>query len=181
MNKFHHSVYRKAHRSFRINAPLHRNGCTVYFRMSAPFGRNLQQLSDQWLSCENPQTESIIQEFASPDQTWTSFSALPLVIMYNTNVVTYRELPVGWESLLEPRWKGRVALVDPKVSGIGGFALAAAHITGPDQEDYVKKLAENQKNCLTLRMQSYIILNVSLRGSLCSLTLDLFCISPARN
>ena len=59
----------------------------------------LEQFSDQWLSCENPQTESIIQEFASPDQTWTSFSALPLVIMYNTNVVTYRELPVGWESL----------------------------------------------------------------------------------
>ena len=103
----------------------------------------LEQFSDQWLPCENPQTESIIQEFASPDQTWTSFSALPLVIMYNTNVVTYRELPVGWESLLEPRWKGRVALVDPEVSGIGGFALAAAHITGPDQEDYVKKLAEN--------------------------------------
>ena len=103
----------------------------------------LEQLSDQWLSCENSQTESIIQEFASPDQTWTSFSALPLVIMYNTNVVTYRELPVGWESLLEPRWKGRVAFVDPEVSGIGGFALAAAHITGPDQEDYVKKLAEN--------------------------------------
>ena len=103
----------------------------------------LEQFSDQWLPCQNPQTESIIQEFASPDQTWTSFSALPLVIMYNTNVVTYRELPVGWESLLEPRWKGRVAFVDPEVSGIGGFALAAAHITGPDQEDYVKKLAEN--------------------------------------
>ena len=27
----------------------------------------LEQLSDQWLSCENPQTKSIIQEFASPD------------------------------------------------------------------------------------------------------------------
>ena len=50
MNKFHHSVYRKAHRSFRINAPLHRNGCTVYFRMSAPFGRNLQSVgaSGSW-------------------------------------------------------------------------------------------------------------------------------------
>lgn len=42
MNKLHHSVYRKAHRSFRINAPLHRNSCTVYFRIDAPFDRNLQ-------------------------------------------------------------------------------------------------------------------------------------------
>lgn len=103
----------------------------------------LEQFSDWWLPCENPQTESIIQEFASPDQTWTSFSALPLVIMYNTNVVTYRELPVGWESLLEPRWQGRVALVDPEMSGIGGFALTAAHITCPDRENYAKELAEN--------------------------------------
>ena len=45
MNKLHHSVYRKAHRSFRINAPSHRNSCTVYFRMSAPFGWNLQSIS----------------------------------------------------------------------------------------------------------------------------------------
>ena len=103
----------------------------------------LDQFSDLWIPCENPQTEAIIQEFASSDQTWTSFSALPLVIMYNTNVVTYRELPVGWESLLEPRWKGRVAFVDPEISGIGGFALAAAHITCQDREDYAKELAAN--------------------------------------
>ena len=103
----------------------------------------LEQFSDQWLPCENPQTESIIQEFASTDQTWISFSALPVVIMYNTNVVTYRELPVGWESLLEPRWRGRVAFVNPELSGIGGFALTAAHITCPDREKYVEELAEN--------------------------------------
>lgn len=103
----------------------------------------LEQFSDQWLPCENPQTESIIQEFASTDQTWVSFSALPVVIMYNTNVVTYRELPVGWESLLEPRWRGRVAFVNPELSGIGGFALTAAHITCPDREKYVEELAEN--------------------------------------
>lgn len=103
----------------------------------------LDQFSDLWISCDNPQTESIIQEFASTDQTWISFSALPLVIMYNTNVVTYRELPVDWESLLEPRWRGRVAFVDPEMSDIGGFALTAAHLTCPDRENYVGELAKN--------------------------------------
>lgn len=103
----------------------------------------LEQLSDQWLSCENPQTESIIQEFASPDQTWTSFSALPLVIMYNTNVVTYRELPVGWESLLEPRWQGRVAFADPEQSDVSALALAAAMLSSQSGEDYMERLAEN--------------------------------------
>ena len=46
MNKLHHSVYRKAHRSFRISAPLHRNSYTVYFGMGAPFDRNLQRMGD---------------------------------------------------------------------------------------------------------------------------------------
>ena len=40
-------VLKKAHRSFRINAPLHRNSFTVYFRMSAPFDRNLQRCPEK--------------------------------------------------------------------------------------------------------------------------------------
>ena len=61
--------------------------------------------------------------------------------MYNTNVVTYRELPVGWASLLEPRWKGRVAFADPEKSDISLTALAAAALVSPEKEQYVQELA----------------------------------------
>ena len=46
--------------------------------------------------------------------------------LYNTNVVTYRELPTGWDSLLEPRWKGRVAVPDPLKSDMAASVLTEA-------------------------------------------------------
>lgn len=68
---------------------------------------------------------------------WTGYSAVSFVILYNTNVVTYRELPTGWDSLLEPRWKGRVAVPDPLKSDMAASVLTEAaktakrRISGP--------------------------------------------------
>ena len=89
------------------------------------------------------QEEFINETFRSPDHSWTSFSALPLVIMYNTNVVTYRELPEGWMSLLEPRWKGRIAFLDPEISDMYSNALVTAVQTCADTSDYLPRLMVN--------------------------------------
>lgn len=40
--------------------------------------------------------------------------------------MTYRELPTGWDSLLEPRWKGRVAVPDPLKSDMAASVLTEA-------------------------------------------------------
>ena len=80
----------------------------------------LEQTKEHWQVYKSPEAAFITDSFQCEDNRWTSFSALPLVIMYNTNVVTYRELPVGWNSLLEPRWKGRIAFVDPRRSDVFG-------------------------------------------------------------
>lgn len=92
---------------------------------------------------ESSQAEFINESFCSRDHCWTSFSALPLVIMYNTNVVTYRELPEGWMSLLEPRWKGRIAFLDPEISDMYSNALVTAVQTCPDTGDYLPRLIVN--------------------------------------
>lgn len=47
---------------------------------------------------------------------WTPFSSLPVVLIYNTRLVSSGEL-TGWADLLSPRWKGRIAFADPAVSG----------------------------------------------------------------
>lgn len=96
-----------------------------------------------WLPYESSQSEELDARYGSTEHVWTGFSVLPLVIMYNTNVVTYRELPVGWESLLEPRWQGHVAFTDPEQSDVSVTALAAALLACPDRPDYLKVLAEN--------------------------------------
>lgn len=92
---------------------------------------------------ESSSAELINDLFRSRDHSWTSFSALPLVIMYNTNVVTYRELPEGWMSLLEPRWKGRIAFLDPVKSDMYSNALVTAVETCAGEEAYLQRLMGN--------------------------------------
>ena len=103
----------------------------------------LEAYEDLWEPYESTQKSMIAEKFCSPEHKWTAFSVLPLVIMYNTNVVTYRELPVGWDSLLEPRWQGRVAFADPEVSDESQTALAAAAIASSERENYPGALAAN--------------------------------------
>lgn len=71
------------------------------------------------------------------------FITSPLVIIYNTNVVTYRELPVGFHSLTEPQWKNKIGFVNPELSEIYKIALAFAANTSSNAKEYQKDLLEN--------------------------------------
>ena len=75
---------------------------------------------------------------------WTGYSTVSFVILYNTNVVTYRELPTSWDSLLEPRWKGRVAVPDPLKSDMAAAALTEA-AQNSEKEEFLDFLAENMQ------------------------------------
>lgn len=103
----------------------------------------LEQSKEHWQVYKSPEAAFITESFQCEDNRWTSFSALPLVIMYNTNVVTYRELPVGWNSLLEPRWKGRIAFMDPRRSDVYSAALVTAVHTWGKRGDYLEQFMEN--------------------------------------
>ncbi len=119
------------------------------------FGVSVELLDEYrslWLPYESSQSEDLDARYSSAEHAWTGFSVLPLVIMYNTNVVTYREVPVGWESLLEPRWQGRVAFADPEQSDVSATALAAALLACPDRPDYLKVLAENVNGAVSDRV-----------------------------
>lgn len=77
--------------------------------------------------------------------TWTGYSAISFVVLYNTNVVTYRELPTSWDSLLEPRWEGRVAMPDPLKSDMAAAVLAEA-AKNSEKEEFLDLLAENMQD-----------------------------------
>lgn len=110
------------------------------------FGVTIETLESRkalWKPYESPESLHIPERFRSADHSWTSFSTLPLVIMYNTKVVTYREIPTGWSSLLEPRWKGRVAFADPENSDIYAYAMMAAVQSYPEHDTYLKRFLDN--------------------------------------
>jgi iron(III) transport system substrate-binding protein len=48
---------------------------------------------------------------------WIGESPLPMVIMYNTNLVPANLVPTKWEDVLRPEFKGKIAMADPNRSG----------------------------------------------------------------
>ncbi len=62
--------------------------------------------------------------YLCPDGSWTPFSILPVVLIYNPVLVRVNP-PEGWESLLDPVWRGRIAFASPTVSGASYTALAS--------------------------------------------------------
>ncbi|HWI62812.1 MAG TPA: ABC transporter substrate-binding protein [Symbiobacteriaceae bacterium] len=51
------------------------------------------------------------------DNLWYGYNALPMVIAYNKNLVKDAEAPKGWKDLLDPKWKGKLAMADANKSG----------------------------------------------------------------
>ncbi len=58
----------------------------------------------------------------SPDGIWTPFSALPVVLVYNSKLVEEKQI-TGWSDLLRPAFQGRIAFADPEISGSSFTAL----------------------------------------------------------
>ncbi len=62
--------------------------------------------------------------YASPSDSYTVFSKLPVVFVYNTKRVLKEEAPRSWEELLNEEWRGEIAFTDPDKSGSAYTALS---------------------------------------------------------
>lgn len=79
----------------------------------------------------------------SSDGSYSPFSQLPVVLIYNTKLVRMNP-PTGFDSLLDPAWKGKIAFADPAVSGSGYTALCTFLQALPgDREENLKNFARN--------------------------------------
>lgn len=72
----------------------------------------------------SPNAKDFDSRFVGKDNVWTGTSPLPMVIMYNKNLVKPEDVPAAWEDLLDPKWKGRIAYADPTRSGSSFTILA---------------------------------------------------------
>ena len=66
------------------------------------------------------------------------------VIAYNTNLVKSEQSPQSVLDLADPKWKGQVAMADPRF-GTTSFHVAALYVTLGDQEadEFFRKLKAN--------------------------------------
>ena len=87
--------------------------------------------------------ESIEPRYRSTDGSYSPFSALPVVLIYNTKLVRMNP-PTGFASLLDPAWRGKIAFADPAVSGSSYTGLCTLLQALPgDREENLKSFAAN--------------------------------------
>jgi iron(III) transport system substrate-binding protein len=58
-----------------------------------------------------------IRQYNDPDGSYTITAAALMVIAYNTTLVSEKDAPKNWTDLLDPKWKGKVSIGHPAVSG----------------------------------------------------------------
>jgi iron(III) transport system substrate-binding protein len=76
--------------------------------------------------------------FTDKDGYWTSVYSIPRVMAYNTTLVKADAAPKSYDDLLQPKWKGGVALSNSAVLWYAGFLKYYGDEKG---RDYMKKLS----------------------------------------
>ena len=80
--------------------------------------------------------------FQDPDGISFGWRAFPIVIQYNSKLLSSGEAPKSWKDLLDPKWKGKLVTAHPGYSGsIATYMLALVNLHG---WDYFKQLAQNR-------------------------------------
>ena len=103
---------------------------------------------------------NVIPELVPPDRAnnprTVSISPWPI----NTNLVPPDQEPKTWSDLLDPKWKGKLEMDDPRGSGPGGTILSGMEVLyGIDNVDSETRRAEH-----VLRHPGWAIARRSARG-----------------
>lgn len=80
----------------------------------------------------SPNAEGIPAALVDTEGYWTGFSARIRVIAYNTTLVKPADAPQSVFDLADPRWRGQVAIADPRF-GSTSFHVAALYAAAGDE------------------------------------------------
>lgn len=112
--------------------------------------------------------EAIAANLRDAEDAWTPFSALPVVLIYNTKLVDPAALR-GWEDLQRPEFSGKIAFADPTKSGSSFTALVTGlHACG---EETMRSVARNMKG-LQLGSSGEVLSAVANGSCLVGITLE---------
>src|SRR5215203_239619 len=75
---------------------------------------------------KSPSASGIPAALVDPEGSWTGFSARIRVIAYNTKLVKADDAPRSVLDLADPKWRGQVAIADPRF-GSTSFHVAALY------------------------------------------------------
>ncbi|HEX2386661.1 MAG TPA: extracellular solute-binding protein, partial [Candidatus Binatia bacterium] len=92
-----------------------------------------------------PSSEKFPAKFKEKDGMITPWRALPISILYNTEMVKPNELPKTLDDLLSPKWTGKISMPDPtRHTTTAQFLWNLSKFKGDKWLDYVKALAKQK-------------------------------------
>lgn len=102
--------------------------------------------------------------FNDPDGYWTGFSARLRVIVYNSKLVKPEDAPRSVFDLADPKWKGQVAIADPRF-GTTSFHVAAIYAELGDEraDEFFRRLKANDVKIVAANS---VVLDAVARGEL---------------
>jgi iron(III) transport system substrate-binding protein len=87
---------------------------------------------------------------------WIPNNVVPMVLMYNTKLVSASEAPHGWRDLADPRWKGKLAYAAPDKSGSAYTQLATMVAVFGDNDAGWKTIERIMRNARILQSSGYV-------------------------
>jgi iron(III) transport system substrate-binding protein len=92
----------------------------------------------------SPNAEGIPAVLVDHEGYWTGFSARLRVIAYNTKLVTPEAAPRSVFDLADPKWRGQVAIADPRFGSTSFHVAALYAIAGDEKMDgFFRRLKAN--------------------------------------
>ena len=91
---------------------------------------------------KSSQVDQVIPELATAAGDLNSRTISIFAIMVNTNLVPAGQEPKSWNDVLDPKWRGKIAMDDPRGSGPGGTILSPMELIYG--LDWSEKLGANQ-------------------------------------
>jgi len=89
----------------------------------------------------SPEREKVAAALRDKQGYWTGVYWNLEVLGYNTNLVPSGQVPVKWEDLLQPRWKGLIGLEEEDIQ----WYASLLHLMGEEKgKDYMRRLAKQQ-------------------------------------
>ena len=108
---------------------------------------SLDSFKEYFAPYATSEDSNIPANFKDEDNYWTGFSALPMVIMYNKDLVKEGEEPTSWKDLTDEKWKGKIAYAEPGKSGSSYTTLVtmleARKDDGDDGWDFIREFVAN--------------------------------------
>lgn len=72
----------------------------------------------------SPEAKNVISE-KDKDGAWTAVRISNMIIAYNSDKLSPEEAPKTWEDLTDPKWKGKIAMPNPMLSGTAYVTVGA--------------------------------------------------------